>query len=97
MQPSYDAFNGKKKKTYQMAGSVSISLYCNAICNATLYPLLAKRTCLNGVVLTSFIFHSSSEVFFVFFLGVGHLLQSHAYKYHINVVTSDLYRDGYYV
>lgn len=100
MQPSYDAFNGKKtnkKKTYQMAGSVSISLYCNAICNATLYPLLAKRTCLNGVVLTGFIFHSSSEVFFVFFLGVGHLLQSHTYKYHINVVTSDLYRDGYYV
>lgn len=47
MQPSYDAFNGKKtnkKKTYQMAGSVSISLYCNAICNATLYPLLAKHT-----------------------------------------------------
>lgn len=25
-------------------------LYCNAICNATLYPLLAKHTCLNGVV-----------------------------------------------
>lgn len=89
------AKNKNKKKTYQMAGSVSISLYCNAICNATLYPLLAKHTCLNGVVLTGFIFHSSSEVFFVFFLGVGHLLQSHTYKYHINVVTSDLYRDGY--
>lgn len=79
MKPSYNkAGKGSKPSSWQDL----CLLYCNAICNATLYHLLAKHMCLNWLI----------QWRNYNWCGGGDLLVTHIIAPYGYVVTSDLYR-----